>query len=112
MDKFHQKPYYFVNIPKLMEINKDLIKNVARNARLGINEDEAEEFVPQFKEVLELFKKLEVVDTDNIEPSFHPVVIKNVLREDTEEKCLSQDDALKNSVHKKEGFFVGPKVSL
>ncbi|MCK4555719.1 MAG: Asp-tRNA(Asn)/Glu-tRNA(Gln) amidotransferase GatCAB subunit C, partial [Candidatus Aenigmarchaeota archaeon] len=34
----------------------------------------------------------------------------DVLREDVEEPCLSQESALANAVHKENGFFKGPKA--
>jgi len=36
--------------------------------------------------------------------------MKNVLREDKEEKCLSQKEALSLTEHKKDGYFKGPKA--
>ena len=62
------------------------------------------------KEALEYFSKLDEVNTDQVNPSFQPVEIKDVLREDEEEKCLSQEEALSLTEHKKDGYFKGPKV--
>ena len=39
-----------------------------------------------------------------------PVELKNALREDIEEKCLSQEEALSLTEHKKDGYFKGPKA--
>ena len=93
-----------------MEVNKDLIKHVADVARLKLLDEEIEEFIPQFKEVLDSFSKLQEVDTEGLQPSFQPVELKNALREDEIKECFSQDDALKNTEHKKDGFFKGPKA--
>lgn len=93
-----------------MEVNKQLIQKVAENARLKLSEDEVNEFIPQLKEVLENFSKLDEVDTKNTKPSFQPVEIKNNVREDKVGKCLSQSDALKNSPNKKDGYFKGPRA--
>jgi len=93
-----------------MKVDKELIKHVAEVARLKLTEKEIEKFVPQLKEALDYFSKLDEVKTDKVKPSFQPVEIKNVLREDKEEKCLTQEEALSQTEHKKDGYFKGPKV--
>ncbi len=93
-----------------MKVDKELIKHVAELARLKLTEKEIDKFLPQLKEALEYFSKLDKVKTDNVKPSFQPVEIKNVLREDKEEKCLAQDEALSLTEHKKDGYFKGPRA--
>jgi aspartyl-tRNA(Asn)/glutamyl-tRNA(Gln) amidotransferase subunit C len=93
-----------------MEINKDLIKHVASVARLELTEQEIKRFLPQLQEVVDAFSKLSQVNTDKVNASFHPVFLKDALREDVVEKCLSQKEALANTEHKKDGYFKGPKA--
>ncbi len=93
-----------------MEVNKQLIEKTALLARIRLSEQELKEFIPQFKEILEYFSKLDEVDVKNITPSFQPIEIKNAVREDKTEKCLTREEALKNSQHKKDGYFKGPRV--
>ena len=62
------------------------------------------------KEILETLSKIQEVDTKNTIPSYHAVDIKNALREDSPKKSISQDEALKNTKNKKDGYFLGPKV--
>ena len=93
-----------------MKVDKELIRKVAENARLKLSEQEIEQFIPQLKEVLENFSRLDEIDTKEVKPSFQPVEIKNHVREDKTGKCLSQEDALRNAVHKKDGYFKGPRA--
>ena len=93
-----------------MKINKELLLHVAKTARLKLSEEEIKEFLPQLEEVLKSFSEISEVNTDNILPSFQPIQIKNVFREDAIKNCLSQKEALKNTIHKKNGYFKGPKV--
>jgi aspartyl-tRNA(Asn)/glutamyl-tRNA(Gln) amidotransferase subunit C len=93
-----------------MEINEDLIKHIATLARLKLTEKEVKEFTPQLKEVLEFFSKLSEVNTDAIEIQAQPVEMKNVMREDKIEASITQEDALKNTEHKKDGYFKGPRA--
>ncbi len=93
-----------------MEINKELILKVAKNARLNLSEQEIQEFIPQFKEVLNAFSQLDKLKTENIKPSFQPGEIRNNVREDIIRESLSEEEILKNSKHKKDNYFLGPKA--
>ncbi|MFC1753930.1 Asp-tRNA(Asn)/Glu-tRNA(Gln) amidotransferase subunit GatC [Thermoproteota archaeon] len=93
-----------------MNIDKDFIKKVASNARLDLSDDEVKLFIPQFKEILEKFSKLDEVDVSGTKLSVQPIDLEPALREDEPEPCLSQEDALKNAQHKKDGYFKGPKA--
>jgi len=93
-----------------MQLNEDLLKRIAKNARLELSSKEVDEFLPQLKEVLDVFSKISEVNTDNTELAVHSIDLKNVTREDKAEESLSQETALKNTEHKKDGYFKGPKV--
>ena len=93
-----------------METNRELIEKIASISRLNLTESEINEFLPQLKEILNAFSKIKEVNTENVRPSFQPLEIKNIYREDKIEKCLSQEEALKNTKHKENGFFKGPKT--
>jgi aspartyl-tRNA(Asn)/glutamyl-tRNA(Gln) amidotransferase subunit C len=93
-----------------MEINKELIRKVAENARLELSEQEIKLFLPQFKEIIDAFAKLEEVDVSKLKPSFQPVELKNVLREDSVETSLTQEKAMSNTEHKKDNYFKGPRA--
>jgi aspartyl-tRNA(Asn)/glutamyl-tRNA(Gln) amidotransferase subunit C len=92
-----------------MKVDKELIKKVASVARLKLSEEECEGFSYELKDVLENFSNIDKCDTKGLEPSFHPVKLKDHLRADKVEKCLSQEKALENSSLKKDGYFKGPK---
>lgn len=92
------------------EVDKRLLLKVARNARLNLVQDEIREFLPQLEEILEAFSKLNELDVSQEKPSFQPLPLKNVMRKDEQEKCLSQEEALKNAKNKKDGYFLGPRV--
>ncbi|MEK6943481.1 MAG: Asp-tRNA(Asn)/Glu-tRNA(Gln) amidotransferase subunit GatC [Nanoarchaeota archaeon] len=93
-----------------MEIDRKLLQHVAEVARLKLTEDEIKKFLPQLEEALEFFSKLQEVNTDGIKPNFQPIELKNVMRDDIEKKCLTQDEALSLTEHKKDGYFKGPRA--
>ena len=96
-------------MPKV-DVNRELLLKVATNARLSLSEAEIKKFLPQLRAVLDTFSKLDEIDVNGVEPSFQPIRLRNVFREDRAEKCLSQEDALSNTKHRKDGYFRGPKV--
>jgi aspartyl-tRNA(Asn)/glutamyl-tRNA(Gln) amidotransferase subunit C len=95
-----------------IEINKDLVKKIAENARLKLTEEELEKFTPQLEEVIvDAFNKLDEIEADE-EPSFQPIKQKNKLRADKAKKALTQEEALKNVKEdlREKGYMRGPKV--
>ncbi len=93
-----------------MEVDKSLITHVAEVARLNLTEQEIKELLPQLKEIIKAFSEIQEINTDNTEPSFHPIELKNAQREDKAKASLSNESALRNTRHKKDGYFKGPKI--
>mgnify|MGYP001562655222 FL=1 len=91
-------------------ITKELIEHVAEVARLKLTDKEIKKFSKELKDIIDVFSKVDKVDTKNIETSLQPVELKNMLRDDKEEKTFSQEDALSLSEHKKDGYFKGPRA--
>ena len=95
-------------MPDYWKIDKELVKRIASNAKLKLNDDEIENFTQQLSDVLGNFKKLDEVDTKNVKASFHPQEIKNVYRDDKAESWNWQP--LANTKHKEGKYFKGPKI--
>jgi len=93
-----------------VKINKELIEHVADVARLKLTDKEKGKFSKELKEIIEVFSKIDKVDTKNVEASLQPVELKNMLREDKEEKSFTQEEALSLTYHKKDGYFKGPRA--
>ena len=93
-----------------VNINKELVEHVAEVARLNLSEKEKKQFVKELKEILGSFSKLDEVDTKGIDISLQPVELKDMLREDKEEECLNQKEALSLTENKKDGYFKGPRA--
>jgi aspartyl-tRNA(Asn)/glutamyl-tRNA(Gln) amidotransferase subunit C len=94
---------------KTMEVNEELIRHIAKLAKIELTNEEVKEFVPQLKEVFASFSKLQEVDVSGVEPSFHAVEIKNKLREDKAHHSLSQEEALRNAKQTQDGYFKAPR---
>ena len=93
-----------------MKLDKELLLNVANNSRLKLTEKEVELFLPQLEEVMKVFESISEVDTKNIEPAFHPIVVQNIVREDVPDECLTTEEVFQDVKNKEEGYFKGPKA--
>ena len=93
-----------------MKLDKELIEKVASVARLNLTDAEIKKLLPELKDILNAFSKIDKVNTDKTKPSFQPVELKNALRKDKKGKCLTQEEALSNTEHKKDGYFKGPRA--
>jgi aspartyl-tRNA(Asn)/glutamyl-tRNA(Gln) amidotransferase subunit C len=93
-----------------MKLDRKLLLDVAKNSRLDLSEDEIKDLLPQLKEVLDVFSTLQEVDTTRIEPSFHPIKLENVTREDVLGKCFDKKEVFIDVKNKEKDYFKGPKA--
>lgn len=90
-------------------IDLRLLTHLAEVSRLELTDEELERFTEQLKVILEAFREIDEVDTEGVEPSFHPLELKNVLREDAAEPW--EWDPLGNSEHREGRHFKGPRIT-
>lgn len=96
---------------KKEKLSKETIEHLSKLALLDLSEEEKEKLSEQLGDILEYFKKLDDLDTSNVEPTTHPIDgLFNVFREDIPKKSLSNEEALKNTKYKKDGFFKAPRI--
>ncbi len=88
-------------------IDAEDVKDASELARVTVTDEEAEEFVEEFNDVLGYFETLDDVP-DDVESEGD---LENVMRADEPEPSLPQDEALENADETEDGYFVGPTVS-
>jgi aspartyl-tRNA(Asn)/glutamyl-tRNA(Gln) amidotransferase subunit C len=93
-----------------MEVNDELINNLAQLARLEFNDVEKDEIKDDLQKMIAFIDKLNELDTTGVEPLLHMSDNVNVLREDEVQGSISREDALKNAPVHDEQFFKVPKV--
>lgn len=91
-------------------VDADKVQEVAQNSRINITDEEASEFAEEFDEVLEMFEKLEEVDTEDVEPAFHPVDVEPETRSDEKEQTLEKEETFRNTENEEKSFFKGPSA--
>lgn len=91
-------------------ISKKDVEHVALLARLELSDAEKETFTVQLGAILEHAANIQKLNTANIPPTAHIAPLNNVLREDKNSKCLTNEEALSNAPKKEDGGFVVPKI--
>ncbi len=86
-------------------------RKVAELANLTFTDEEHREIQDQLNEVLTYIRKLNAVDTSNIEPTAQVTGLKNRLRNDEpSDNMLSQDEALSGTDSMHNGLFKVEKL--
>lgn len=94
----------------LMEVNDELVKNIAGLARLDFADAEREEIKKDLQKMITFIEKLNELDTTGVEPLLHMSGNINMLREDEIKGSISVEEALLNASLHNEHFFKVPKV--
>ena len=86
------------------------VEHIAKLARLKLSEQEIERYQRELSAILEYVDQLNELDTDNVEPTAHPLPVHTVLREDEIAPSYEPDKALQNAPQRGGSFFAVPKV--
>lgn len=88
-----------------MTLSRDDVAHVARLARLGLSDEEMEQFGGQLDAILEAIQKLNQVDTSAVAETAHVGGLVNVWREDEPGPSLDVERALGNAPDRDGGMF-------
>lgn len=91
-------------------VDVEEVKDVAENARIELEEGEAEKFADEFDDILSMFQKLEEIDTEDVEPAFHPTDTESETRKDKQEETLDHEEVFANTDNEEDGYFKGPSA--
>ena len=86
------------------------VTRIAKIARLNLTKDEIQRFGKDAKDILDAFGSIKDCPTKDISPCFHPIPLHDAVREDTTAKSLTTEEATSLTIHKKDGYFKGPKA--
>ena len=93
-----------------MEIDDELVRKVARLARIELTDEEVTAYRKQLAKVLGHIEQLKEVDIEGVEPLSQAGDFVDVFRKDEERPSLPVEDALRNAPDHRDGFFVVPRV--
>jgi len=91
-------------------ISKKEVEHIASLAGIALSEEEKELFTKQFNEILSYFHKIDELNLEEVEPTYHVVELSNVFREDEVTEPLPLELAILNAPKKKDGYIKAPKI--
>jgi aspartyl-tRNA(Asn)/glutamyl-tRNA(Gln) amidotransferase subunit C len=92
------------------KLSRDDAAYVARLARIDLTEEELDLYAGQLAVVIDHAGQLAALDTTGVEPTAHPLPLKNVLRADEPLPPLDRDVVLSQAPAVEEGRFRVPKI--
>ena len=80
-----------------MKLSHEEVRHIAELAKLGITDEEVEQFSEQLSAILEYAEKLNELDTEAIPPTAQVIELHNVMRDDEPRPSLPTEDVLANA---------------
>ncbi len=93
-----------------MSIDKKEVEHVALLARLALSDEERESFVRQLSQILDHASKIAELKTEGVQPTSHPLPLKNALRKDEIKPSFSLKEALSSAPLKENDMIRVPKI--
>ncbi|MCK9478535.1 MAG: Asp-tRNA(Asn)/Glu-tRNA(Gln) amidotransferase subunit GatC [Firmicutes bacterium] len=93
-----------------MKITAKEAEHAAKLAHIKIDSKQSEKLICELEVIARYADMLKDVDTSGVEPTFHGIVLQNVLRKDVVTNNYNRDDLLKNAPDSHDGCFVVPTV--
>lgn len=93
-----------------MSLTADQVRNVARLARLGLDEDQIADYAGELSNILEVVDRLEQADTADVAPMAHPLDLAARLREDKPVPVTMRDAFQAIAPATADGVYLVPKV--
>lgn len=92
------------------EITRDDVAHVAWLARLHVTDDELDRFTGQLAAVLDHARDVGSLDVGDVEPTAHPLPLKNVLRRDEVVPSLDRAEVLAVAPAVEDDRFAVPPI--
>lgn len=93
-----------------MEVNENLVENLAKLARLTFNDEEKAAIQKDLEKMIGFVDKLKELDTTGVAPLMHMSDRLNALREDEVQGSVDRTTALSNAPDNDGTYFKVPKV--
>jgi aspartyl-tRNA(Asn)/glutamyl-tRNA(Gln) amidotransferase subunit C len=97
-------------MPMDAHIDEQQVRHIARLARLKLDEKDVSKYAARLAAILSYVRKLEELNTDEVEPTAHPLSMHNVFGDDLAAEPCDVERALENAPDRDGNFFKVPKV--
>ncbi|MGA2521770.1 MAG: Asp-tRNA(Asn)/Glu-tRNA(Gln) amidotransferase subunit GatC [Acidimicrobiales bacterium] len=92
------------------ELTREDAAYVARLARIELSEEELDRYAAQLATVLSHAAEIAALDTTGVEPTAHPLPLRNVTRADEPRPCLDRDEVLAQAPAVEDRRFKVPRI--
>lgn len=97
-------------MPAPNRLSRDDAAYVARLARIELSDEELDLYAAQLATVLDHAAEIAALDTVGVEPTAHPLPLRNVLRDDEPRPSLDRDEVLSQAPEAESGRFRVPRI--
>ena len=88
-----------------MALTREEVLHIAHLARVAVTDQDVTKFQEQLSDILTHFEALQALNTDNVEPTSHPLPLESVMRDDESKPSLPREDVLANAPLAEDGLF-------
>ena len=93
-----------------MALSDDEVRYVASLARLALDDDEIQRLAPQLSDILGYAEKVGEVAAEDVPPTAHPYLLRNVFRDDEVRTSLPREDVLGPAPEVEDDRFLVPRI--
>ena len=94
----------------MSSLSRDDVANLARLARIEMSEDELVSLSSEFTVILDAVARVQEVAGADVEPTSHPLPLRNVFRPDVVLPSLTSGEALSGAPAQEESRFRVPQI--
>lgn len=88
-----------------MPLSREEVLHIALLARLGLTPEDVSRFQEQLSQIVDYFEVLKEVDTEGVSPTFYPLPLENILREDEPSPSMPREKILSNAPRQEDWCF-------
>ncbi len=88
-----------------MSLTPEEVQHIARLARVGLSDDEMPRLQSQLSQILDYFRRLQEVDTENVPPTAQTLAMHNVMRDDEPQPSIDKEEVLANAPQREDDRF-------
>jgi aspartyl-tRNA(Asn)/glutamyl-tRNA(Gln) amidotransferase subunit C len=92
------------------KITNEQIEHIASLAKIELTEEEKKQFTKQLNEILDFFKKVDEINTENIPPTYRVIDATNVFRNDEVKPSMPIKKVFMNTTKRDKTNFKAPRI--
>ena len=94
----------------MSHLSRDEVANLVRLARIEMTDQELDNLTSEFTVILDAVARVQEVAGANVEPTSHPLPLRNVTRPDVVQPSLTPEEALSGAPAQEDGRFRVPQI--